>query len=97
MAWKGGIVQLTNGHRVGEQPTNLRDFLLEAPRGAYTTALVNDGFSIVDWALHLVRLVKSIAALHASIPHYFDAYYRWLSAENVGSLYQHILITLRTV
>lgn len=101
MAQKGTIVQVTNGQHLRclpptQQPTSLRDFLLTAPRGAYTTGLVKDAFSITEWELHVARLVKSIAAMHGSIPGFFDVYYRWLM-ENVSSLYRPINYLSHTI
>jgi len=46
---------------------DLNDFLLKTPRGAYTTILVETDYILVNYEAHILRLVKSVAALHAAL------------------------------
>ena len=59
-----------------------KQFLLDVPRGAYTAMHVRDGRYVLDWPMHLQRLVRSLAALNTAVSGFYAAYYAWL--EEVG-------------
>jgi branched-subunit amino acid aminotransferase/4-amino-4-deoxychorismate lyase len=60
-------------------PDDLKNFMLQTPRGAYTTMLVRNQYFAINWPVHVERLVKSLAALHATLEGgYYDRYYESL-------------------
>lgn len=72
------LVHVINGENDGPDFADVKNFLLNTPRGAYTTILVTEGFIIANWDAHVERLIKSLAALHSGLDGYYAAYYRQL-------------------
>ena len=55
--------------------STVKKFIAASPRGAYTTMKIKEEYLLVDWDMHVERLIKSIAAIHTALDHYFAAYY----------------------
>eukprot|EP00887_Chlorella_sp_A99_P006386 scaffold3.g6386.t1 len=71
---------------------SLHEILREhIPRGAYTTVLVRQG-SLMDWGVHLQRLIKSISQMHATLGEFYARHVEW--AEARGGLTEHDLQAL---
>lgn len=73
---------VANAQIQAQNYASVQEFCLGAPRGAYTTTHVRDNFVVLEWELHIKRLIKSIAAVHASLEVSFADYYTAL--EKVG-------------
>ena len=66
-----GVVQ-------GECSPQPKEFIKSAPRGAYTSLLVRQGWQVVDWETHLQRLARSLRALDEALGGVYSRYYAWL-------------------
>ena len=62
----------------GSMQRTPQQFLRDTPRGAYTTLCVQGGSLLLDWPMHLERLIRSLKALHEAVDGFYDAYYSWL-------------------
>lgn len=58
----------------------VQQFISDRPRGAYTTLLVKNGYGLVDWEVHLERLLKSISALDATLSGFYARHKAWAEA-----------------
>ncbi|GMH36313.1 hypothetical protein BSKO_04181 [Bryopsis sp. KO-2023] len=65
-----------NGTFVEEAELSPQKFLLDFPKGAYTTLLSRDG-KVVDWELHLQRLNRSVALLAQETPQAYEHCLQW--------------------
>lgn len=81
------MVWVAHGEIQAPQFTSVQEFCMSCPRGAYTTAAVTHDYSVVDWDIHVERLIKSIAAIHAALGACYAAHYETVEAQvgrNVG-------------
>ena len=73
-----GAATALNGQLQHPPFRDAKEFVAAVPRGAYTTAWVREGRLVMDWDTHLVRLAKSLRALHTTLDCAYAAYYAWL-------------------
>lgn len=73
----GAILVSGSGVVDGDCALSPRDVVRQYPQGAYTTALVLDHHDVVDWDLHLQRLVKNVEHLHTQRPPSFHKLMQW--------------------
>ena len=69
------LIFVINGELQASKYANVQEFCMQSPRGAYTTAHIRDDFVVLEWKFHIKRLIKSIAAVHASLDANFNSYY----------------------
>lgn len=67
-------------HQQQQQQVSPQQWLLDTPRGAYTTLLAREGRLLVDWPTHLDRLARSLQALHTALGDCYASYYAWLQS-----------------
>eukprot|EP00003_Mantamonas_plastica_P023626 TRINITY_DN4280_c0_g1_i1.p1 TRINITY_DN4280_c0_g1~~TRINITY_DN4280_c0_g1_i1.p1 ORF type:complete len:286 (+),score=95.75 TRINITY_DN4280_c0_g1_i1:76-858(+) len=65
MSSKGKFLLFKNAAKVGFSDLDAKRFLLEAPRGAYTTCrTINNGRNIVEYQSHVERLARSLTLMY---------------------------------
>jgi hypothetical protein len=78
------LIYVINRSLQSVAPVSIKEFCMETPRGAYTTLQIVDNFFAVDFDLHIERLIKSIAAVHASLNSCYANYYAALAEGKVS-------------
>jgi hypothetical protein len=79
------LIYVKNNELQSVAPPNIKEFCMAAPRGAYSTLQITNNYFAVDFNLHIERLIKSIAAVHATLNSYYADYYTALAEEQVSS------------
>lgn len=75
------LQMVTHGRNGTSNGSSLKEFLLSTPRGAYTTAFMVNEYTVLNWDIHLERLMKSVEALHNSLSGCrYDTFYDYLAA-----------------
>jgi Amino-transferase class IV len=69
------LIHVINNELQSVAPSSIKDFCMAAPRGAYTTLQITRDYFAVDFDVHIERLIKSIAAVHAKLNNCYAHYY----------------------
>ncbi|KAL4535298.1 hypothetical protein Ndes2526B_g06197 [Nannochloris sp. 'desiccata'] len=73
------LIYVKNNELQSVAPPSIKEFCMAAPRGAYTTLQIANDYFAVDFSLHIERLIKSIAAVHATLNSCYANYYTALA------------------
>lgn len=79
------LIYVKNNELQSVAPPSIKEFCMAAPRGAYTTLQIANDYFAVDFSLHIERLIKSIAAVHATLNSCYANYYTALARGQVSS------------
>ena len=81
------LIFVINNELQSVAPPSIKDFCMTSPRGAYTTLQISKDFLAIDFDLHIERLIKSIAAVHAKLDSCYANYYTALDAQVILLLF----------
>eukprot|EP00879_Flechtneria_rotunda_P018879 GHRR01019816.1.p1 GENE.GHRR01019816.1~~GHRR01019816.1.p1 ORF type:complete len:362 (+),score=96.49 GHRR01019816.1:34-1086(+) len=72
---------LVSGNELGQGPASPQTLLAENKQWSYTTALVRHHYHVVDWHLHVERLVRNMQVLGKQHPPRYSAFLHWLEQQ----------------
>jgi len=81
----GDLIYVKNNELQSVAPPTIKEFCMAAPRGAYTTLQITNDYFAVEFNLHIERLIKSIAAVHAALNSCYAEYYTTFAEGQVSS------------
>jgi hypothetical protein len=88
------VVLVVDGQVVPDAPASPQELLAQQRAWSYTTARVVGGHSVIDWELHVARLLRNMQLLAAQQP---PAYAAWSAATVAAATAQQVCAPLQAI